>query len=906
MTRLEALLQRASGTYIPIPDVPAVRDAESVPGAGPMDARIVILGESPAYDEVIVGRPFVGRAGQKLRTHMRLAGINLNTCRMEYVYPLYPEGGSIDKLDSDLLRGWQANTLERLRACRQTVVIVCLGNIALETCTGLRDITRRRGSVYEWEGKKVLGMISPAALLSRGGGHYVEKMCRLDWERVKRLATSHETHDQYCGCARRIARQHIVPIPSEVSAKDGVTHEAYADSIRRYLQMVQVPSNVLALDIETPRMEGRRQIFCVSFAFSPEESLVLPWPEHTQAIRSLCESPCIKVGHNIVSFDRWWLAREGITMGGEIRDTLAVHHCLDPASPHSLEFLASRYTFEPWYKDEGKGHDIALIVRDTAGYYAYCGLDSCVTVELHHLLWPELQRRGLLDFYRRHYEALYDPILDVMREGVAIDHTYRMQLLEELLTDARMCRDRLGDINGSPLFTLGTKKDQAIFDVLTAGGSLDAFQPTDIEAAVQRIGAKTVSNAQLKTLLYEKLGLPLQMRRRKGNVETSTTDTVALRKLRLQYAENPDVAEVLDLAMRHNKVQKLATFLYPHTFDAHDGRFRFTLKLNTEAGRLASSAAPDGLGRNSQNTSRDKRLRRTILPDTGHVWVECDLSQVEGRIVFVRTKDPNLITLARDRYADQHSYTASLITGKPQCDVGKGTDERQTAKSANHAAMRCMQGKPMADTMLRQGIVHSDGALYDDDECESILESYHKVFPGIRLWQQGVRRELRATRRLINRWGFVWDVRYEELNEELYRKGYNLYPQSENAHLTNLCGFTALSYWLKGRYTHYAARQNVHPSSVFQRWNHDTPMKSRVRLQEHDSLVVSCAPDEAYDVALFLKEHLEVELEYDGVSLSVPASFKCGLNWGDTIEWDDLPSRQVVETHIANVLRPSM
>lgn len=893
-TRLDALLQRAAGNHVSIPAADVSDYTTPLPDEGPLDARIVVLGESLGHEEVLARRNFVGKSGQKLRNHMRLAGIHPEKCRILNVYPFYPEGGSIDRLDPGILREWQENTLERLRACHATTVIVCVGNVALETCTGLRDITRRRGSVYEWEGRKVVGMIHTAAILhSRGRGHgqYFEKMCRLDWERVKLLATPHETHHAYCGCVRRIKRHHILPY----AGKDIARKIRFASSIIRYIDVAQNPKNVLAIDIETPKVGGKRQIVCVSFAFSPEESLVLPWPESRAAIKSLCESPCIKVGHNFVSFDRWWLEREGIHVGGEIRDTLCFSHCLDPASPHSLEFLTSRYTFEQWYKSESKGHDEHVILIDEesrAAYFRYCGLDSCVTIELHNLLWHDLERRGMLDFYRRHYEALYDPILDVMLHGVEIDHPYRVQVLEELLGEAKRCRDRLGQINGSPLWSLNTQRDRAIYNALTAASEMswdglkarkwlrDAFDAQDIEKTLERISKKTVSNAQLKTLLYNKLGLPLQTRRRKGNVKTPTADAVALRQLRLQYAEHADVVEVLDTAMLHNKVQKLATFLYPNTFDPSDGRFRFTLKLNTKAARLASAAAPDGVGRNSQNTPRDdKRIRRVVLPDIGHIILEADCSQIEGRIVFVRTKDPELIKFGRARIGfDQHAFTASLVFKKPIEQVGKGTQERQVAKSISHAAQRAMQGQTMANWMLQNNMTRVDLTPYDAEECDEMLEAYYKAFPGILLWQQRIRREVRTHRCLVNRWGRVWNVRYEEMNDDLYRKAYNFLPQSECADLTNQC-FATLHSWLKAEH-----------------------MSSRIMMQEHDSLVVSCLPGEAYNVACFLQDRLEVELDYDGVSLSVPVEFKIGKNWGDCVEMGTLPDKVAFEKVMKDVM----
>jgi DNA polymerase I-like protein with 3'-5' exonuclease and polymerase domains len=674
---------------------------------------------------------------------MRLAGIHPEKCRIENVYPFYPEGGSIDQLDSAVVYQWQENALERLRVCTQATVVVCIGNIALETCSGFRDITRRRGSVYEWEGRKVLGMIHPAAILhsrGRGQGQYFEKMCRFDWERVKLLSTPHDAHHVSCGCAAQRKRTHLTPYNTD--------SHAFISRVKQYRVWGQYPGYVMAIDIETPKVEGKRAIVCVSFAFSPEESIVFPFTaEWKPSIRALCDTACPKVGHNFASFDRWWLEREGIAVRGEIRDSLCMHHCVDPVSPHSLEFLTSRYTWEPFYKSEAHGHDENVVLSSQEAfqhYLEYCGLDSCVTIEIHNILWRELERQGLLDFYRRHYEALYDPILDVMSRGVNIDHPYRTQVLEELLQEAHACRDRLGEINGSPLWSLNTQRDQAIYNAVEKGEHLDRWSEEDIALTLQKVGKKTVSNAQLKTLLYDKLGLPLQTRRRKGSTETPTADAVALRTLRLQYGGTPHVVEVLDAAMRHNKVQKLATFLYPNTFDPADGRFRFTLKLNTEAARLASAAAPDGNGRNSQNTPRDdKRIRRVILPEQGHVIVEADCSQVESRIVFVRTKDPKLIELGRARIGfDQHAFTASMVFKKPIEHVGKGTQERQVAKSISHAAQRAMQGKTMADWMMKNGMVHEDMTPYDEEECDTLLAAYYKAFPGILLWQQRIRREI--------------------------------------------------------------------------------------------------------------------------------------------------------------------
>ena len=39
---------------------------KQVPGTGPMDAKIVLIGEAPGVSEVQYGAPFVGASGQRL------------------------------------------------------------------------------------------------------------------------------------------------------------------------------------------------------------------------------------------------------------------------------------------------------------------------------------------------------------------------------------------------------------------------------------------------------------------------------------------------------------------------------------------------------------------------------------------------------------------------------------------------------------------------------------------------------------------------------------------------------------------------------------------------------------------------------------------------------------------------
>ena len=53
----------------------AVGRVKAVPGEGPADARVMLIGEAPGYHENQQGRPFIGPAGQFLEELLGVAGL---------------------------------------------------------------------------------------------------------------------------------------------------------------------------------------------------------------------------------------------------------------------------------------------------------------------------------------------------------------------------------------------------------------------------------------------------------------------------------------------------------------------------------------------------------------------------------------------------------------------------------------------------------------------------------------------------------------------------------------------------------------------------------------------------------------------------------------------------------------
>ncbi len=152
-------------------------------GEGPVDARLLIVGEAPGRDEDLQGRPFVGRSGQLLERILREeGGLSRGDCYITNVNKCRPPGNR-DPHPPEVAacRPWLDRQLEVFKP----VVVLTLGNFATRALLGTTDgITKLRGRVYSWQGGAVLvPTFHPSAAL-RGNAAALAGM-RADMVRVR-------------------------------------------------------------------------------------------------------------------------------------------------------------------------------------------------------------------------------------------------------------------------------------------------------------------------------------------------------------------------------------------------------------------------------------------------------------------------------------------------------------------------------------------------------------------------------------------------------------------------------------------------------------------------------------------------------------------------------------------------
>jgi len=187
-----------------------------------------------------------------------------------------------------------------------------------------------------------------------------------------------------------------------------------------------------------------------------------------------------------------------------------------------------------------------------------------------------------------------------------------------------------------------------------------------------------------------------------------------------------------------------------------------------------------------------------------------------------------------------------------------------------------MGGKTHSENLLKQGVVITP------DEAQTMIDAIMAADPEIAEWQRATRIAVMRDRAITNVWGWTLSFQYDRLDDSVYRRAYAYRPQSDCGIMTNMNGIVPFWAWLAD-----------------QRRRHRTVswLLTRLALQVHDALIVCCPPETAYDVASFLKRHLETPLPYDGgrCPLVIPATLKIGTDWSMPKEYVRFPSREELE-----------
>lgn len=133
-----------------------------VPGEGPGDAQIMLVGEGPGFNEDKQGRPFVGAAGKFLEELLAIADLQRSDVFITNVVKHRPPNNR-DPLPAELLAC--KPYLDHQIALIDPRLIVTLGRFSLGTFFPGSMISKVHGQIRESEGRYFFHMYHPAAAL---------------------------------------------------------------------------------------------------------------------------------------------------------------------------------------------------------------------------------------------------------------------------------------------------------------------------------------------------------------------------------------------------------------------------------------------------------------------------------------------------------------------------------------------------------------------------------------------------------------------------------------------------------------------------------------------------------------------------------------------------------------------
>jgi DNA polymerase len=137
-----------------------------VVGDTPPAARVVLVGEAPGAQEDLVGRPFIGKAGQLLdellaEARLRradLAVLNVIKCRP-------PANRTPSRTEALRCTGWLDRQIELI----DPAYVMTLGRTALTWALGAKlTLADVRGTVHDWRGRRLVASYHPSAAIRFG------------------------------------------------------------------------------------------------------------------------------------------------------------------------------------------------------------------------------------------------------------------------------------------------------------------------------------------------------------------------------------------------------------------------------------------------------------------------------------------------------------------------------------------------------------------------------------------------------------------------------------------------------------------------------------------------------------------------------------------------------------------
>ncbi len=425
----------------------------------------------------------------------------------------------------------------------------------------------------------------------------------------------------------------------------------------------------------------------IAFAFRAYEAYYIPFGNESiqdqkaiNLIKPVLQNPLIKkIGQNI-KYDIIVLKNYGITVTGDLFDTMLAHYLLEPEKRHNLNVLSETYlnyspvSIESLIGKKGKEQgSMKNVPVDTVKEYA--GEDADITLQLKNKLEPILKKD----------EKLFELAVDIEFPLV-----YVLANMES---------------NGVKISIEKLNRYEKELEI----------KISDTEKRIYNLAGKEFNIAspkQLGIILFEELKITDNPKKTK--TKQYSTDESELQKLK-------DKHEIINLILDYRGYSKLqSTYVkaLPELINSKTGKIHTSYnQAITSTGRLSSTNP------NLQNipirTDDGKRIREAFIPsDENHILFSADYSQIELRLMAHLSQDKNMLE-AFNQKEDIHAATAAKIYNIALSDVTK--DMRSRAKSANFGIIYGISSFGLSQNLR-----------ISRNEAKELIDGYFSSYPNVK------------------------------------------------------------------------------------------------------------------------------------------------------------------------------
>ena len=459
---------------------------------------------------------------------------------------------------------------------------------------------------------------------------------------------------------------------------------------RKKIIKLFLTNNFLSLDTETTSTDPiNAKLVGLSFSIKENQAFYVPIPQdETEAQKIVNEfkvvyenEHIVKIGQNI-KYDLMVLQNYGITLKGEIFDTMIAHYLLQPELHHGMDFLAEVYLhyqtihIEELIGPKGKNQKNMADLSPTQ-VYEYACEDADVTLKLKNILESKLKEEGCYELFKNIEMPLMPVLAWMERNGVCIDSDALKETSALYTEKMHQLEEEIHQLAGEP-FNIASPK-------------------------------------QVGEILFDKLKISDKPKKTKTGQYVTSEDV--LESLRQKHL-------IVEKILEHRGLKKLTgTYLdaLPKLINPKTGHIHTSFNQTiTTTGRLSSSNP------NLQNipvrNEEGKEIRKAFIPEPGCEFFSADYSQIELRIMAHLSGDTHMIEAFRQGH-DIHAATAAKIYKKPIEEVTR--EERSKAKTANFGIIYGITVFGLAE---RMGVSRG--------EAKELIDGYFETYPKVKEYMQ--------------------------------------------------------------------------------------------------------------------------------------------------------------------------